>query len=200
MKTPRPLAIDFTALESAFESIAMVDPSFDLGPCAAFLHLETGEIIHSDDPEEIDDLIDDETHLELPSDLFEDLGYGMLDAFIATLPEGPRRAELQRAVRGKGAFRRFKNIVFGGGDVELKHLWSWFETRRKRERIVEWLREENIEPVFGFDIFQAPPLPDKRADLLRAVLDFTRAARGLAGIRRIALLGSRARTCASTSR
>lgn len=35
-----------------------------------------------------------------------------------------------------------------------------------------------------------PPLPDKRADLLRAVLDFVRDARSLPGVRRIALIGS----------
>lgn len=190
MKPAIRLPIDFTALESAFDTITMADPSFDPDPFAVFLHLETGAVIYSDDPEEIDALIDDETHLELPPDLFEDLGYGSLDEFIATLPAGPRRSELQRATRGKGAFRRFKNIVFGGGDVELKHLWSWFETRRQRERIVEWLRDENIEPVWDYDIFQPPAMPDKRPDLLRAVLKFTRAAHELPGVRRISLLGS----------
>ncbi len=68
------------------------------------------------------------------------------------------------AIRGKGAFGRFKNIVFGGRNVELKHQWSWFETRRKRERIEDWLRSCQIEPQWTCDIFAPPPLPDRRDD------------------------------------
>jgi hypothetical protein len=118
------------------------------------------------------------------------LEYGALDEFVDSLPDDPLRGQLARAIRGKGAFRRFKDIVFGGGNVKLKHRWEWFETRRKREHIVEWLRSENIDPQWGRDIFEAPPLPNKRAVLLRAVLDFVRDARNLTGVRRIALLGS----------
>lgn len=42
----------------------------------------------------------------------------------------------------------------------------------------------------GSDIFQAPPLPDKRGDLLRAVREFVTAAAGRPEVRRIALIGS----------
>jgi hypothetical protein len=134
--------------------------------------------------------------MRLPEDIFEDLAHSMLDEFVFSLPDDPLRAELMRAIRGKGAFRRFKDIVFGGGNVALKHQWLWFETRRRRERIVAWLRDENIEPDWGHDIFEVPPLPDKRADLLRAVLDFVRDARAIPGVRRIALLGSLATSMA----
>ena len=127
----------------------------------------------------------------LPDDLFEDLSdYGALEEFVDSLPDDPLREQLAQAIRGKGAFRRFKDIVFGGGNVELRHRWDWFETRRKRERIVDWLRAHNIEPDWGRDIFEAPPLPDKRGDLLRAVLAFVLDARKLPGVRRVALLGS----------
>lgn len=116
--------------------------------------------------------------------------HGALAEFVDSLPVAPLRGELAKAIRGRGAWRRFKDMVFGGGNVELKHRWGWFETRRKRECIVDWLRSCGIEPVWDCDIFEAPPLPDKRVDLLRAVLAFVRDARALSGVRRIALLGS----------
>jgi len=187
---PRNLRLDILELESAFESLAAVDPSLSDEPCISFLNLTTGKIVTPEDEEESEALWGDKNLLVLPAHLFEDLSYGSLEEFVDSLPTGPQRTELARAIRGRGAFRRFKDIVFGGGNVELKHRWSWFETRRKRERIVQWLRDENIESEWGRDIFEAPPLPDKRGDLLRAVLAFVKDSRHLPGVRRIALLGS----------
>lgn len=187
---PRILPLTIHELESAFEFLAEAGPMFDDGPHSAFLDLTTGAVVSPDPEEDEEDLWGDENLLALPRDLYEGLSYGALDEFVHALPDDPLRRELAKAIRGKGAFRRFKDIVFGGGNVELKHRWQWFETCRKRERIVDWLRSCNIEPEWNRDIFEAPPLPDKRADLLLAVLDFVRAARALTGVRRIALLGS----------
>lgn len=187
---PRVLPLDIHQLGSAFDMLSGFDPCHDGAPCFSFLDLTTGAVFTTEDEEEIEAMLGDGNFLHMPSDLFEDLHWGSLDEFVAAVPDEPLRGQLVQAIRGKGVFRRFKDIVFGGGNVALKHQWLWFETRRKRERIVEWLRNENIEPDWGHDIFEAPPLPDKRADLLRAVLDFVRAARALSGVRRIALLGS----------
>lgn len=187
---PRKLPIDIIELETAFEFLAAVDPGFYDGPCITFLDLTNGQVVSPEDEDEIEALFGNVNLLQLPDYLFEDLLHGALDEFVDSLPADPLRDELARAIRGKGAFRRFKDIVFGGGNVELKHRWSWFETCRQRERIVGWLRDENIEPEWNHNIFEAPPLPNKRADLLRAVLAFVNDARDLPGIRRIALLGS----------
>ena len=188
---PRELRLDIDKLESAFEFGCRIDSDFSDEPCASFLDLTTGKVVASEDEEETESWFGDPDHLLLPDDLFEDLSaYGTLEEFVNSLPDDPLRGQLAQAIRGKGAFRRFKDIVFGGGNVGLKHRWSWFETRRRRDRIVQWLRDENIEPDWGRDIFEPPPPPNKRADLLRAVLDFVRDARGIPGVRRIALLGS----------
>jgi predicted nucleotidyltransferase len=188
---PRNLHLDILELESVFELLAAaVVPDDDDEPCFSFLDLTTGKIVTPEDEEESEALWGDKNLLVLPAHLFEDLFYGSLDEFVVSLPVGSQRTELARAIRGKGAFRRFKDIVLGGGNVELKHRWQWFETCRKRERIVQWLRDENIEPEWGSDIFEAPSLPDKRGDLLRAVLAFVKDSRHLPGVRRIALLGS----------
>jgi hypothetical protein len=191
MRALRKLKLRIIEIESAFDWLAdTAHIGFDDGPSVAFLDLTTGEIRSPEDEEEAEDCFGDENLLPLPEDLFEDMRWGLLDRFVATLPEDATRDRLARAIQGKGAFRRFKEIVFGDGNVELKHRWQWFETRQKRERIVEWLRDENIEPEWDCDIFAEPPLPDKRADLLHAVRDFVGKARALPGVRRIALLGS----------
>jgi predicted nucleotidyltransferase len=187
---PRKLHIDIDELESAFDFITTVDPAFCDEPCVSFLDLNTGKVVSPDEEEEADLMYADTNLLFLNPDIFEDLFYGSLNEFVHSLPDDPLRRQLENVIRGKGAFRRFKDIVFGGGNVELKHSWQWFETRRRRDRIVEWLCDMNVEPDWGRDIFEEPPLPDKRADLLCAVLAFVEKARQLPGVRSIALLGS----------
>jgi predicted nucleotidyltransferase len=187
---PRKLRLNMLKLESAFEIVTSIDPSYADEPYVSFLNLSSGEVVAAEDDEEIDALFRDENHLDLPDHLFENWAYGGLEEFVYSLPEGPQRQQLERVISGKRAFRRLKEIVFGAGNVQLKHRWSWFETRQKRELIVEWLRDHQIEPEWDIDIFEAPPLPDKRPDLLRAVLDFVRDTRRLPGVSRIALLGS----------
>ncbi len=187
---PRQLRLDILEIESALELVASVDPTFDDETGVSFLDLTSGKIVAAEDEDEIEALFPDENHLDLPDGLFEDWAYGGLEEFVESLPDDPLRQRLERAIEGKRAFRRFKEIVFGDGNVELKHRWLWFETRRKRERIVDWLRAHHIEPDWGIDIFEPPPMPNKRADLLRAVLAFVRDSHRLSGVRRIALLGS----------
>jgi predicted nucleotidyltransferase len=186
----RPLKLNIHQLEGSFEYLTDSEPALSDGPEILFLDLEAGELVHPEDEDEEDEMMENGNLLQLPDDIYEGMPYGLLEEFVDSLPDGPLRRELAKAISGKGAFRRFKNIVYGGGSVELRYQWDWFETRRKRERIVEWLRDNDIEPQWDRDIFEAPPRPDKRADLLRAVFEFVRDARGVPGVRRIALLGS----------
>ena len=109
---------------------------------------------------------------------------------IGELENHPKRQALEIAIQGRGAFRRFKEIVYGSGDIELRHAWSWFDTRRRRERIVAWLEAAGVTPEWDCDIFQPPELPNRRPELLRAVLEFVQGAREVKGLWRISLLGS----------
>ena len=186
----RKLKISISELERAFENLSMgMEVSSD-SPSAGYLNLETGEIVWPETDEESEECWGADELLSLPEDLWNEGGFVDVEDFIRSLEEGPIREELAGAIQGKGAFRRFKNIVLGGGDIELMRSWDWFETRRQRERIVDWLRSENIDPQWDTDIFQPPQFPDKRPELLRAALKFVRAVRKIKGVRRIALLGS----------
>ena len=191
MKTPRILKLRIEELEQAFDWLdEAARMNYDDGPTLSFLDLATGEIFTPEEEDETEDCCGTQTLLPLPNDLFEDLHWGLLDDFVQTLGNHPARGRLVHAIRGKGAFRRFREIVCHGGDVELNHRWRWFETCEKRSRIVKWLKDENIEPVWDYDIFQAPPMPSKRTDLLLIVAEFVEAASKLPGILRIALIGS----------
>lgn len=168
---PRTLRLDIDELEMAFECLPGDEWMMDAEPSLSFLDLTSGSVIELTE-EEAGECFRDEDKLPLPGKLFDDLHAGSLDDFVNSLPDDPLRRKLEQTIRGKGAWRRFEAIVFGGGMVELKHRWHWFETRRKRERIVEWLEQHHIAPDWGYDIFEPPALPDKRAELLAAVRDF----------------------------
>lgn len=186
---PRKLRLDILELEAAFESLSEGHQGDLFESYASFLDLRDGHVITQEGEDDFEDSYEDENLLPLPDSLFEGLHYGELDEFVDSLPDEPIRKQLATAIRGKGAYRRFKDIVIDGGNQEIKHRWNWFQTRRKRKLIAEWLVEMNIAAEWTFDIFEAPPLPNKRADLLRAVLAFVSNARHLPGVLRIALIG-----------
>ncbi len=187
---PRKLRLDILELEAAFESLSTVHQSDLFEADATYLDLSDGHVLTLEGEDDIEDSFKNKDLLPLPDSLFEGLHYGALDEFVHSLPDEPIRKQLATAIKGKGAFRRFKDIVIDGGNQEMKHRWNWFQTSRKRKLIAEWLVDMNIAAEWTFDIFEAPPLPNKRADLLRAVLAFVSKARHLPGVLRIALIGS----------
>ncbi|MBI2906204.1 MAG: hypothetical protein HYX92_00970 [Chloroflexi bacterium] len=72
-------------------------------------------------------------------------GYGDMEEFIATVRSERLRELLEVAINGRGAFRRFKDVLTR--DPEERERWFKFKSDRVRERIVAWLEEEGIEPV-----------------------------------------------------
>ncbi|MEZ4272818.1 MAG: UPF0158 family protein [Myxococcota bacterium] len=71
--------------------------------------------------------------------------YQWLDEFIKTIDDEPIRARMEAAINGKGAFRRFKDILLTLPDERRR----WFEFRdiMMRTRIIEWVTEQGIEPT-----------------------------------------------------
>ena len=108
-------------------------------------------------------------------------------AFGSTVPEPRFRAELQRALHGRGAFRRFKDVL--AGDFRERERWFQFKRARLRARMTNWLASLDIEPVWE----EPPPPPPQlpvRTQLLAATLLFVQSASRLSGVERIALIGS----------
>ncbi len=69
-------------------------------------------------------------------------GYGDMEDFIAPIRDSRARATLERAIEGRGAFRRFKNTLFDF--PELREAWFTFRDARMIRRSIEWLVEEQV--------------------------------------------------------
>lgn len=69
---------------------------------------------------------------------------GILDAYVNTLVDGALRDEIRGVMRGRGAFRRVKDVLHRRGKIEL---WHEYEQERQLTSAREWLREQGIEPA-----------------------------------------------------
>lgn len=68
--------------------------------------------------------------------------------FVDTVSNERAQGALEAAIQGKGAFRRFKDTLIRY--PQERDRWFEFLAARTRERVLSWLREEEIEPV-GMD-------------------------------------------------
>lgn len=88
------------------------------------LMLFDGMVDGEDDPELFEDISEGfvEDYIPLPGQ-YDINEYRIMEEFIYELPEGKRknRDVLERAIQGKGAFRRFKDKLY---DLNLLHT-SW---------------------------------------------------------------------------
>ncbi len=112
-----------------------------------FLDRETGEIVWisdmamtSDEKEETCDQLDAHGFYRLPTS-FDIREYDMMEEFIDSLPE-PSWSRLEQVIQGKGAFRRFKDIIrqLGVGDQ-----WYKFRSSEYKKHAIEWCKENNLE-------------------------------------------------------
>jgi len=114
-----------------------------------FLDLETGEILF------ISDYMDDEETRELKNRIEEDFeryeripraesneGYEDMVDFIATVDDERLAELLEVAINGKGAFRRFKEVLLNY--PEERERWFKFKDERMEERALEWLDDIGI--------------------------------------------------------
>lgn len=67
--------------------------------------------------------------------------YRMMENFIYELPEGRNQDILEQAIRGKGAFRRFKDRLY---DVGLEEKWYKYRTDCYESIAREWCEKYGI--------------------------------------------------------
>lgn len=72
-------------------------------------------------------------------------GYRDIQAFIATIPDPSRIDRLEIAIQGRGAFRRFKDVL-GRWPDELER-WFTYSEDRQRGRARAWLSQAGYYPV-----------------------------------------------------
>ncbi len=72
-------------------------------------------------------------------------GYNLMVEFAEKVEDELLREKLSIALDGKGAFRRFKNVIADYPDYREK--WFKFRDERINKKVVEWLNSIGIEPV-----------------------------------------------------
>ena len=129
-------------LSDIIEAIEMTDQDSDY-----FLDKETGEILWSnsevmenEELEEIDNYLEEHDCCRLPSS-YEINNYSIMVAFTDTR-SGEEFDKLARALKGRGAFRRFKDTVNWLG---IDQEWYDFQANEYKRIAIEWCENNNIE-------------------------------------------------------
>ena len=146
MEEGKRLKLDMEELSSAME-----DSSYEHD---YYLDLETGEIdLVGDDLDDEDSLALRE-NIENDPDRYEQIpkaesrdGYQDMQDFIATVKDDHLAEVLETAIEGKGAFRRFKDVLLRYPDE--RERWFKFSDERMKERASEWLSDIGVNPDEG---------------------------------------------------
>ena len=139
-KEPVTVPIAWEALEDAFENNAPEVHSY--------IHLETGEVIRI-----VDGIADPAMHSRIMSDpqylridpVSSREQYRWMERFIASIEDGSLKNQLLAAIDGKGAFRRFKDVLMSH-PID-RERWFTFRSERLRSCMESWLEAHGIEPV-----------------------------------------------------
>src|SRR5450631_1368753 len=134
----REVPVDWEALEDAFENNAPEVHSY--------LHLTTGEVLRV-----VDGVADLQMHVRIASDgnylridpVSSREQYRWMERFIPLAEDTDLREKLTQAIDGKGAFRRFKDVLMSFGDEREK--WFTFRSERLRTFMEAWLSAHAIK-------------------------------------------------------
>lgn len=103
------------------------------------------------------DFFDETTWIEIPA-LSSREGYNLMASFAETIDEPNIRPLLDTALDGRGAFRRFRDVVERYPDVEAR--WRSFEQEHLEGEAIDWLQSLDIEPEYTLPSI---PIPELRA-------------------------------------
>ena len=157
------LKVDLEIISNAMEDVARVDMEY-------YLDKETGEVIFI--PEEVSRYVEEEDEnlrkalpdwqkegVKLAQEILLNKpvryinipegapcnGYDLMVEFAEKVEDELLREKLSIALDGKGAFRRFKNVIADYPDYREK--WFKFRDERINKKVIEWLNSIGIELV-----------------------------------------------------
>jgi hypothetical protein len=140
---PTPLTdcpVDWEALENAFENNAPEVHSY--------LQLVTGDVLRV-----VDGVADPQMHARIASDSryvrIEPVSsreqYRWMERYIPLVEEPKLRARLEVSIDGKGAFRRFKDVLMAYGPE--RERWFTYRSERLKTFMEAWLGAHSIQAV-----------------------------------------------------
>jgi len=165
-QTLREVPVDWESLEDAFENNAPEVHSY--------LQLSTGEVLRV-----VDGVADPQMHVRIASDtnylrvdpVSSREQYRWMERFIPMVDDLDLRGKLAQAIDGKGAFRRFKDVLMSYAADREK--WFSFRSERLRTFMEAWLgahairatpRPQWVEPPPS-EVEVAPEAPGSTADV-----------------------------------
>ncbi|HKQ69900.1 MAG TPA: UPF0158 family protein [Polyangiaceae bacterium] len=136
----RSVPVDWEALEDAFENNAPEVHSY--------LHLQTGEVLRI-----VDGVADPQMHARIAADatylridpVSSREQYRWMERYIPMVEDVGLRAKLAVSIDGKGAFRRFKDVLMTYGTE--RERWFAFRSERLRIFMEAWLNAHALRPV-----------------------------------------------------
>jgi hypothetical protein len=156
----REVPVDWEALEDAFENNAPEVHSY--------LHLATGEVLRV-----VDGVADPQMHVRIASDgnylridpVSSREQYRWMERFVGSVSDPPLRERLLIAIDGKGAFRRFKDVLLAF--PAERERWFAYRSELLHFHIQTWLDHMKIEvanpPPWGHVEQPAEPAEIPRA-------------------------------------
>jgi hypothetical protein len=132
--------LDLEAVDLGDLAEALEDHSYDH---SWWLDPEAGEVVLWSDYSKEQGEPDPESRGLIPIEpILSGEGYGDMEDFIARVRNQRVRDLLERAIEGRGAFRRFKDTLIDF--PELRQAWFTFHDARMQRRALEWLAAENL--------------------------------------------------------
>lgn len=132
--------VDWEALEDAFENNAPEVHSY--------LHLMTGDVLRV-----VDGVADPQMHARIAADpnylridpVSSREQYRWMERYIPMVEDPELQQKLTQAIDGKGAFRRFKDVLMSYGPE--RERWFTFRSERLRIFMEAWLSAHALNPV-----------------------------------------------------
>lgn len=148
----REVPVNWEALEDAFENNAPEVHSY--------MHLVTGDVLRI-----VDGVADPQMHSRIAADAaylaIEPVSsreqYRWMERFMPTVEDDVLRGKLNQAIDGKGAFRRFKDVLMGY--TTERERWFSFRSERLRTFMEAWLSAHAVKAIAR----QEAPEPPKAA-------------------------------------
>jgi len=136
----RDIPIDWEALEDAFENNAPEVHSY--------LHLVTGDVLRV-----VDGVADPQMHARIAADtnylridpVSSREQYRWMERYIPMVEDAELQGKLSQAIDGKGAFRRFKDVLMAYAPE--RERWFAFRSERLRIFMEAWLSAHALNPV-----------------------------------------------------
>jgi len=158
---PRQVPIAWEALEDAFENNAPEVHSY--------LNIETGDVVRI-----VDGVAEPSTHARIATDpgymrvdpVSSREQYRWMERFIATVEEPDLHQKLVASIDGKGAFRRFKDVLMSF-PVD-RERWFAFRSERLRMAIEAWLEAHALKAQER-DAWQVPTADQVKVTVERTV-------------------------------